>query len=146
MNAIGTAHAAILTRLTKLFIRSLSEEVVRCQCPLRLDPYNEPKPDLAVFRPRSDDYFHSHPSADDVLLLIEVSDTSLAYDRTVKIPLYAKFGIPEVWIVDVAATTVEVSRDPKYEQYPPPSHRTTGFLSPSSISSIDIDINAIFVK
>ena len=77
---------------------------------------------------------------------IEVSDTSLAYDRTVKIPLYAKFGIPEVWIVDVAATTVEVSRDPKHEQYPPPSHRTTGFLSPSSISSIDIDINAIFVK
>src|SRR5690606_20775419 len=67
-----------------------------------LGHYSEPVPDIALVRPRADDYLHRHPSAADVFLFIEVSDTSLRYDVDVKVPLYAKHGIPEVWVVDLA--------------------------------------------
>jgi Uma2 family endonuclease len=112
MPVIGSPYAAITNRLARLLTRALSDEValVSIQSPLRLDAYNEPEPDLILLRPRPDGYRASHPGAADVFLLVEVSESSLAYDRGAKLALYAKFGVPEVWIVDLFGAAVEVCR------------------------------------
>jgi len=102
LNAIGSPHAAITNRLNRIFVPAVDgKALVSVQSPLRLDAYNEPEPDLMVLRPRADDYRANHPSAADVLLLVEVSDSSLTYDRGRKLALYAHFGVPEVWIADL---------------------------------------------
>ena len=147
LNAVGSAHAATMNDLAQLFIRALSNDVARviCQSPLRLDSYNEPEPDLTILRPREDRYRISHPGAADVLLLIEVSDTSLAYDRETKVPLYAKFGVPEVWIVEITGAAIEIYREPKGAEYSVRERRADGRLSPSLTSRIAIDIGALFV-
>jgi Uma2 family endonuclease len=115
MAAIGSPHAAVTNRLVRGFARAAAESLtlMSVQSPLRLDPYNEPQPDLMLLRSRADDYRATHPSAADVLLLIEVSETYLAYDRGIKLALYAKFGVPEVWIIDLPGSAVEVYREPK---------------------------------
>lgn len=82
--------------------------------------------------------------AQDVLLLVEVSDTSLTYDRSVKLPLYAKFGVPEVWIADIAGATIEVCRAPKGGDYAARERHSNGVLSPSLVSGIAIDIAVLF--
>jgi Uma2 family endonuclease len=106
--------------------------LVSVQNPLRLDNFNEPEPDLMLLRPRPDDYRASHPSAAGVLLLVEVSESSLAYDRSTKLPLYARFGVPEVWIVDIAGAAVEVFREPQGDAYSSCERLTSGMLSPAS--------------
>jgi Uma2 family endonuclease len=95
MAAIGTRHFSCVNRLNRLLVMSVGDEaVISVQNPVRLNEHTELQPDLAVIRAR--DYRESLPEPDDVLLLIEVSDTTLAYDRGVKLPLYAKAGITEV--------------------------------------------------
>jgi Uma2 family endonuclease len=91
------------------------EAIVSVQNPVRLNEYTEPQPDLTVIRPR--DYSLSLPGPEDVLLLIEVSDTTLAYDRGIKLPIYARAGIREVWIVDLAGETTGRHTDPSGEGY-----------------------------
>ena len=106
MTAIGTRHFACVNRLNRLLVGALGDEaIVSVQNPVRLNEYNEPQPDLAVIRPR--DYRLSLPGPGDVLLLVEVSDTTLAYDRSVKLPLYARAGIGVVWIVYLPGWTIE---------------------------------------
>ena len=95
MAAIGTRHFTCVNGLNRFLVRSVGDEaIVSVQNPVRLDEYGEPQPDLAVIRPR--DYRESLPMPEDVLLLIEVSDTTLAYDRGVKLPMYARKGMREV--------------------------------------------------
>jgi len=84
---------------------------------VRLDDYSEPVPDIALAKRRDDFYKHGHPRADDVLLLIEVSDTTLEFDRKIKIPLYARAGIPEVWIINLNDERVETFTDPSRAAY-----------------------------
>jgi Uma2 family endonuclease len=104
-SAIGTRHFSCVNRLTRLLVMNVGDEaIVSVQNPVRLNEYTEPQPDLTVIRPR--DYRESLPIPEDVLLLIEVSDTTLAYERGVKLPLYARSGIKEVWIVDLPGETV----------------------------------------
>jgi Uma2 family endonuclease len=105
--------------------------LVSVQSPLRLDAYNEPEPDLMLLRPRPDDYRASHPRAADVLFLIEVSESSLAYDRTAKLALYAKFAVAEVWIVDVSGAAIEVYPEPAGDAYAVKRRLTHGSLAPS---------------
>ena len=144
LNAIGSPHAAITTRLTRQFIRAVGDlAIISVQNPLRLDSYNEPEPDLLVLRPRADDYQANHPGAADVLLLIEVSETSLAYDRGRKLALYAKFGVPEVWIVDLAGAALEIYRQPKEGGYSLTERRTGGSLTPDLVPSVAIDVAAL---
>ena len=144
LNAIGSPHAAITTRLTRQFIRAVGDlAIISVQNPLRLDSYNEPEPDLLVLRPRADDYQANHPGAADVLLLIEVSETSLAYDRGRKLALYAKFGVAEVWIVDLAGAAVEIYRQPKEGAYSLTERRTSGSLTPDLVPSVAIDVAAL---
>jgi Uma2 family endonuclease len=113
MSPIGALHAAIVDVVARHFGRRAGESVfIRCQNPLRLDDVSEPEPDISILRPRADFYTTSHPGAADVLLVIEVAETSLAYDLGTKVPLYARHGIPEVWVIDAATRRIRVFRRP----------------------------------
>lgn len=116
MAAIGSRHFTCVNGLNRLLVRAVGNEaIVSVQNPVRLSEYGEPQPDLAVIRPR--DYRDSLPGPEDVLMLIEVSDTTLEYDREVKLPLYARFLIPEVWIVDLQAGAIERHTEPSKDGY-----------------------------
>lgn len=115
---IGSRHAARVTFLGRWFITRLGERAtVSIQSPVQLSDESELEPDLVLLRPRSDDYEHALPGPGDVLLLIEVADTSLAYDRDVKLPRYARAGIPEIWIVALTSSQVLVYGDPSPAGY-----------------------------
>jgi Uma2 family endonuclease len=118
MSPIGSRHAACVGRLNRLFNTQLGERaLVRVHDPVRLNERNEPEPDVALVLPRGDFYASSHPSPSDVLLIVEVADTSAAYDRSTKAPLYARAGIPEVWLVDLEHDRIEVLREPSARGY-----------------------------
>jgi Uma2 family endonuclease len=118
MAAIGSCHAACVDRLNQLFsARVAGRAIVRVQNPVRLSDYSEPQPDLALLRPRADFYAAAHPGPLDVLLLVEVADTSAGIDRAAKMPLYARAGIPEAWLVDLPANRVEAHCQPTPQGY-----------------------------
>lgn len=118
MAPIGIRHAACVDQVTRLFVMGVGDRaVVRVQNPVRLDPYSEPEPDVVLARPRANGYSAAHPTPADVLLLVEVADTTLLFDRSRKLPLYAEAGIPEVWLVNLPAATVEVYREPDGPRY-----------------------------
>ncbi|HLI56858.1 MAG TPA: Uma2 family endonuclease, partial [Actinomycetota bacterium] len=118
MVPIGSGHAGHVTRLNRILVKGLGDlAVVSPQNPVRLSDLSEPQPDLAVLRPNATDYADRHPRPEDVLLLVEVSDATLEFDRTVKAPLYARAGIPELWIVDLQASRLLVHRSPSPTGY-----------------------------
>jgi len=118
MAAMGSRHAARLRFLDHWFgSRLAGRAITSLQSPVRLSDGSEPEPDLALLQPRADDYEEAHPGPDNVLLLIEVADTSLAYDLQLKLPRYAEAGITEVWIVDLVANRVLGHRDPSPTGY-----------------------------
>ena len=145
LNPIGSPHAGKTNRLARLFAKAAADGHVltSVQNPLRLDAYNEPEPDLMLLRPRADDYQANYPGAADVLLLIEVSDSLLAYDRGAKLALYARFGVVEVWIIDIAGAAVEIYRQPKEGAYALTERRTGGSLTPDLVPSVAIDVAAL---
>ncbi|MBX6772277.1 MAG: Uma2 family endonuclease [Chloroflexi bacterium] len=118
MTPIGRRHAACVVRLTHLLMRSFgSDAQVSVQNPLQLDEENQPQPDLMLLVPRVDFYAAGHPRPADVLLLVEVAESSREVDRTVKLPLYARYAIAEVWLVDLEGGTLTVAREPGAEGY-----------------------------
>ena len=118
MTPIGSRHAACVKRLNRLFsTRAGAKAVVGVQDPVTLGAYSEPQPDVALLKPRADFYASAHPGPEDVLLVVEVSESSAAYDLEVKIPLYARAGIPEVWLVDLDAREIRVYREPASGRY-----------------------------
>lgn len=113
MSPIGRRHAGCVNKLVNFLIQLLGKQIVLApQNPVELDETSEPQPDIALLKPRPDFYKNSHPQPEDIFLLIEVADTTVKYDREVKIPLYAEANIPEVWLVDVNQEVVEVYRNP----------------------------------
>jgi Uma2 family endonuclease len=112
MTPISSRHAACVARLTASFARVQEKGIVWVQNPIRLSECSEPQPDLALLRPRPDFYAATHPSPQDVLLVVEVAETSGGYDREVKIPLYGRAGVPEVWLVDLEREIVESYHKP----------------------------------
>ena len=111
MAPIGPLHAACVKRLNRLFTSRFGDDVVvSVQDPIRVGWMSEPQPDVALLRPRRDLYSGGHPGPADVLLVVEVSSSTSAFDRQVKMPLYAQGGIPQAWLVDLAAGVVEVYR------------------------------------
>ena len=118
MSPIGDRHAAFVDNLARLLIRRLPDEViVRVQGPVALAEDTEPQPDFTVLRRRTVPYKAREAWADDALMVIEVADSSLAYDRSTKRRLYAEAGIPEYWVVDCTAETIEVHRGPGPDGY-----------------------------
>lgn len=111
---IGNAHASCVKTLAEVLRDNLGKNVTySVQDPIRLDEYNEPIPDIALLKRRDDFYRGKSPTGEDVLVLIEVSDTTLDYDRNRKVPLYAQAGISEVWIVNLQNGTVELHYQPR---------------------------------
>ncbi len=107
-------HAGTTSHLAAVVIRSLGANfTVRIQAPIVLNDWSEPEPDVAICRFDPDNYRHEHPKASDILLLIEVADTSLAYDRGRKVAAYAGSDIPEYWLVNLSDQRIEVRSDPE---------------------------------
>ncbi|HEX8599483.1 MAG TPA: Uma2 family endonuclease [Chloroflexia bacterium] len=108
MSPIGSHHAACVTRLNMLLTRLADHNlIVTVQNPIRLNDDSEPQPDLALLKFRTDFYSDQLPTPSDILLVVEVADSSIEYDRMFKVPRYARDGIPEVWLVDLSRDTIE---------------------------------------
>jgi Uma2 family endonuclease len=145
MSPIGAPHMAAVAALTRLLISHVGERAwLWGQGPVRIPPRSIPQPDVALLRPRS--YRREDATTADALLFIEVADTSLQYDRTVKLRLYAQAGIPEYWVVDVNTDTVEVYRSPSGEQYATRQVLARGeSIAPLAFPDAIIPIEGIFV-
>lgn len=118
MAPIGSEHAATVGALNRLLVLAVGNRgIVFPQNPVRLNSRSVPQPDFTILKPRADGYRAALPRPNDVLLAIEVSDSSLAYDQGVKLELYAARKIREVWIVDLVHRLIEVHRTPKGNRY-----------------------------
>lgn len=148
MAPIGSPHASVVNTLTAHFFRLLGDTVtISVQSPLIVGNLSVPQPDLALLKPRLDRYFNAHPVASDVLLVVEVSDTTLRFDVGTKIPLYARFEIAEAWVVDVQAREVRVFRDPAAGGY----HTTFSLSDEQSVTAIAvpeiiIEVSSLFPR
>ena len=113
MAAMGSYHAGCVNTLNRAFMETLGRRVVvSVQNPVRLSERSEPQPDVALLRPHADLYTESHPRPDDVMLIVEVSHSTVEYDRDVKTPLYAAAGIPELWLVNLDEDFIDGLSDP----------------------------------
>jgi Uma2 family endonuclease len=146
MTPIGSLHAACVDRLTRFFVSACGDRaIVRVQNPVRLSTESEPEPDLAILRPRADYYARAHPGPADVLLVIEVADSSLDYDRGRKAEAYARSGIPELWIVDLASEVVFVCRDPRAGSYRVEETRRRGQrLEVAGLAGVALAVDQMF--
>ena len=148
MPPIGSAHAGLVIHLNHLLTRAVDgRALVNVQNPVRLSDLSEPEPDLALLRPRDDFYTGAHPTPADTLLAIEISDTTLAYDRDVKVPMYARHDIPEVWVIDVKGKRLLVYRTPDGNGY---AHRFTHAFSepiePVHLPGAALDLSMLFTE
>ncbi len=118
MSPIGSEHAATVLRMGWYFQQRLGEQVLTStQNPTVIDEFSEPQPDLMLLKLKADFYKRAHPRPDDILLLVEVSDTTLGYDRGPKLRKYAECGVREVWIVNLKKATIEQFCSPSLSEY-----------------------------
>ncbi len=147
MVPIGSKHADWVNRLSRYFGRVLPDEViVNVQNPVRLSDISEPEPDLSLLAPRKLPYAEAHPSAEDVLLVIEVANSSLEYDRDHKAPLYARYGIPEYWLIDIKANQLTIFSEPSDDGfrsiYRP---KLDEVIALKSVEGVDIELGELFI-
>ncbi|MCC7106125.1 MAG: Uma2 family endonuclease [Chloroflexi bacterium] len=145
MPAMRSRHAACIVRLNRrLTPLTVGLAEVRVQLPVRVDEYSEPEPDVALAQPRADAYVSAHPTPAEIFLVIEVADSSVRYDRTVKARLYAAAGIPEYWLVDLQAERVHAFKNPGPTGYGAVGvHRRGDLLAPDALPSISLSIEEI---
>jgi Uma2 family endonuclease len=145
MNPIGDPHAGGVNRLNQTFIvRLVGKAIIAPQNPVRLAGRNEPEPDIAVLKFRADFYASQGPKPEDVLLLIEVADSSVAFDLRVKGPLYARYNIPEYWLVDLPRQQVTVFRQPSEDGYRSMQvHERGATLTLSALPDVTITVDEI---
>src|SRR5262245_16793442 len=111
--AIGPRHGACVDRATRALVTTVdTSAIVRVQGSIRLDLFNEPEPDIVLLRPRADFYASAHPGPEDILLVAEVAESSIDFDRSIKMRLYARAGVPEYWLVDLNEDVVRVHSEP----------------------------------
>ena len=135
-----------MDRLTRALVLGAGEDaIVRVQGSFRLSDFSEPEPDLAILKPRDDFYESAFAESSDVLLLIEVADSSLRYDTNVKLPLYAERGIPEVWIVDVRGARLTRHADPHEGRWrSEDSPDALDAVVPRAMPGVSLDLSALF--
>ncbi|MBK8509418.1 MAG: Uma2 family endonuclease [Candidatus Competibacter sp.] len=147
MAPIGSQHSGKVNRFIHLFSKVFGRKaIIAAQNPIVLGGYEEPQPDITLLRWREDFYEQAHPHAEDVLLIIEISDSTLHYDRDVKIPLYAKNGIPEVWLLDLQNRQLETYREPLNGAYRQRDSQQTGPIAPLLCPDAIIDLAELFPK
>jgi Uma2 family endonuclease len=142
---IGSLHAACVRRLNQILQQQFgARAVIGVQDPVRLDDFSEPEPDVALLKLRDDFYAQQHPSPADVLLLIEVADTTVLYDRNIKVPLYARAGIPEVWLIDLRQDLIEVYAQPSGGAYQVQRQARRGAqVAAETIPQLSLNVNDI---
>ncbi len=146
MAPIGSEHGGRVNTLTRLLVMACGERaLVTVQNPIRLGGWSEPQPDLAILKPRTGDYSDRHPAADDIVLLIEVADSSLTYDTRVKTGLYARHGVAELWIVDVKRRSVTVHRNRVEGVYSTVSEATgQDRLTIAALPDVSLQVSQLF--
>jgi Uma2 family endonuclease len=145
MAPIGSPHAGKVNRLGTLLSHQLfGKAIVATQNPVVLSEHNEPQPDIAVLRWRDDYYERTHPGPADVLLVIEVGDATVDDDRLVKVPLYAHYGIPELWLLDLPKQRLAVYREPHDDPYRQLAVYRDGTVAPRAFPDAVIDLAALF--
>ncbi len=118
MSPFKSKHTSVVKKITALLYRLVADQmIISVQDPIRLNQHSEPEPDIALLKLSKDFYAKRHPGPKDVYLIIEVSDSTLEKDRTVKLELYAKAGIKEYWIVNLIENQIEVYKSPKADKY-----------------------------
>ena len=138
-------HGGITMRLNQWFNMGVPDRaIVSIRNPVRLDNYSEPQPDLALLKPVPDFYRSRHPLPEDVFLLVEVSDTSLADDWSEKLTAYGHAGIPEVWIVNLNDQTVEMYREPHLSGYAGKSVLSPGDIAqPLAFPDLTVNVSEL---
>ncbi len=145
MAPIGSNHSGKINRLTQLLVRLVSNQaVVSIQNPVQLGDLSEPEPDLMLLKPNDDFYSSQHPQANDVLLLIEVADSSLKFDQNQKLRLYAMHNISEYWLLNIKDCCIEVYRQPHDGLYAEKNTLRSGDkITLSQLKNITINISDI---
>ena len=148
MPPIGPSHGGATNRLNFLFSQlSQGRWIVAVQNPVHLDAHSAPQPDIMLLRPVEDFYARCHPAAQDVFLLIEVADTSLAYDREEKLPAYGRAGIPEVWILNLNERALEIYRKPHLTGYGSRTVLCAGDkASPSAFPDVSLEVAQLLTQ
>jgi Uma2 family endonuclease len=146
MPPIGSRHGAIVDRLNELFVLAAGKRaIVRCQGAVRLGDFSEPQPDLSLLERRDDFYKAHNPTGAHTLLAIEVSESTLHFDRQTKMSLYARYRIPEFWIFDVAGKRLHVFRNPSGAAYTDVSSTAEpGLIAVSALPGLTIDLSHVF--
>jgi Uma2 family endonuclease len=151
MAAKGRAHETCLRKLLKELPKLVGDRAtLQSQAPVILPPNSEPEPDFAILQNRSDDYFSAHPALEDVLLVIEVSDSSLDYDQDIKLPLYAEAGICDYWIFNLADNQLECYSEPYQDNQGKYNYRNKRIELPSQtvklpcFPDLSIDLSKLF--
>jgi Uma2 family endonuclease len=146
MAPIGNDHQSIVDRLTRALVVTVGDRaIVRVQGSIRLSQWSEPEPDVVLLKPRPDFYRSEFALGTDTLLVIEVSDTTLRYDRDIKVPLYARHGVPEAWLVDANRNALLVYgdlRDGKYERHVAFERPAT--MPVTQLPGVALDVAALF--
>jgi len=145
MAPIGTDHVTAVNRLNRLLVLAVGDAgVVSVQNTVALRPFSAPQPDVAVLVPRFRRFGEGLPDAGDILLMIEVSDTTLAWDRGTKMPLYARHGVRESWIVNLRARRIEVYREPGEHGYASRSDHAPGeVVTPLALPGVSIAVSEV---
>jgi len=148
MAPIGSRHAGTAEHIAAVFRQAVdARAMVRTQQPVALDEHSEPEPDVTIVRARGDYYKSAHPGPSDVLLIVEVAETSLAYDREIKAPLYARHGIVETWVVDLESRRIVRYSRPRSGVYTQKDvlrvHRP---VAVGAIEGVEIDLSGLFAS
>jgi Uma2 family endonuclease len=145
MPPLGISHCEIVDRLTHRFCERLGKVArVRVQSTVRLDRFSQPQPDVALLIARPEGYSKRHPHPEDVLLIVEVSDSSLKFDRDRKLPLYARHGVPEVWIIDIPGGLIHFFRTPREDLFAQSSStEKPGIVSLAALPEVRVDLTGL---
>ncbi len=145
MAPAGPEHADLVSYIART-LRDQTPLLLREEKPVTLPEHSEPEPDIALVKPRR--YFDAHPYPDDILLIIEVADTSLDKDKKVKVPLYARFRIPEVWIIDLQGRSVEcfwrLPGDTESPRYLHSKRAERGLITSETIAGITLELDGLW--